>query len=556
MEKKMSEIIVRDVNGKEVPTAYGTTAGEALEKLGITDKSRILAGVRVNNMVCNLKMRLAVNSMLEPVYLDSYSGGRIYRSTFCFLLNMVSKEIFPDRRLIIGNSVSNNYIFYYENIPDVSVEDLQRLEDGIRARVEENLPIEHSLFSYVDAERFFREQGMEGAALLIRYKNEPVININTCGSYSDLAHTPLMPSTGELKHFRLMCYHHGFLVSLPKMGTVDRIPMFKDVPVLTSIFQESREKGRILKFSNVGELNAYIAAGKERDAILMCEMMHNLKIAEAAARIKERHGVKVVLIAGPSSSGKTTFIKKLSTQLQLQGFNPLALSLDDYYVPRLQTPKNEKGEYDYECLEAIDIEVLNKDLLDFFEGKEIELPYYNFKTGLREYNGNRIKDSENSILLIEGIHGLNDRLTYQIPAECKFKIYISALTQMNLDDHNKIHTTDNRLLRRMIRDFKYRGRSAAETIKHWRAVREGEEKNIFPFQNNADFAFNSALDYELAVLKIFASPLLKSIKPDQREYGEARRLQALLQNFMNIQPLYVSSSSLLREFIGDSIYKY
>ena len=396
---------------------------------------------------------------------------------------------------------------------------------------------------------------MIGASQLLMTINDPFVKISECRGYSDIAHNTLYPSTGILKHYNLLSYKGGFVVQFPKEGTIDEMPIFKDIPVIASIFQEYRKRGGILNFSNVGELNLQIVNRKAKDVILMCEMLQNKKLAEIAEKIEARKDkVKVVLIAGPSSSGKTTFIRKLSTHLELLGIKTMPLSFDDYYVPRLQTPKDENGEYDYECPEAIDRELLNKDLVDFFDGKEINLPSYNFLTGLREYKNNRIKLAKNTVLLMEGIHGLNDNLTYLIPKENKFKIYISALTPMNLDDHNKISTSDNRLLRRMVRDFYTRGYSAVETLSRWPSVKAGENKYIFPFQNDADAAFNTALEYEFGVLKVFASPLLKSVKPYNSEYAEAKRLEYLLNNFLTMGTSYIPKESILREFIGGSIY--
>ena len=285
--------------------------------------------------------------------------------------------------------------------------------------------------------------------------------------------------------------------------------------------------------------------------------MHNKKISEIADRIFERKdSVKTILIAGPSSSGKTTFTKKLSIQLRVHGFNPLTISLDDYFLPRDSTPKDEDGNFDFECLEAIDVPLLNEHLLRLFKGEEITIPLYDFVTGLRKNDGHRLKLEKRNILLIEGIHGLNDRLTHLIPSEQKYKIYVSALTQLNLDDRNRIPTTDNRLLRRIVRDHQFRGHNALTTLGMWQSVRKGENKNIFPFQNNADSAFNSALDYELAVLKGYAEPLLKSVKPYHQEYSEAVRLLSFLNNFLPLPEKYVPDQSILREFIGDSAFKY
>ncbi|MCQ2603763.1 MAG: nucleoside kinase [Spirochaetia bacterium] len=555
MSDLLKEITVSDINGNSKKFTLGIKAIDAAKGLNIIDKDRTLVGIKINNIPGGIHYRLIVNSVVEPIYLDSKIGSDIYRHTFCFILAMVAKEVFPDRKLIVGNTIGDCYTFYFEHIMDVSADDLSLLDEKFSEIVEKDEPIIQSQLAYSEAEELFRTQKIDGAAMLLQYTNSPIIRISKCRNYSDLAHGPMIPSTKYLSHYKFMCYNIGFLVQFPKEGTIDKIPIFKDIPVLTSIFKEYRMRATLQNFSNVGELNAHIAAGHERDIILMSEVLQTKKIAIIAEEIYSRKGtVKVIMIAGPSSSGKTTFIKRLSTQLQILGFKPQQLSLDDYFVPKLETPKDENGNYDFECIEAIDIELLNKDLNNFFKGKEINIPTYNFITGLREYKGTRLKAEPNSILLVEGIHGLNDKLTYNIPKENKFKIYISALTQLNLDDHNRIHTTDNRLIRRLVRDYKTRGNSATTTLSMWEAVRKGEDKNIFPFQSNADMAFNSALDYELAILGPIATPLLMSVKPDQPEYMTARRLQYLLKNFLRMPSILVPFDSILREFLGYSIY--
>ena len=354
-----------------------------------------------------------------------------------------------------------------------------------------------------------------------------------------------------------MCYSNGFLLRFPAADNFKEIKPFKDMPKLSSLYQEYKRWGKIQNFSSVGELNEHIAGGRGEKIIRVADLLHDKKIGQIADEVAEKRGIlKVVLIAGPSSSGKTTFAKKLSTQLRVVGFNPIEISLDDYYVPRELTPKDENGEFDFEIIDAIDINLLNKDLIDLFNGKEIELPVFDFKSGLRLYKNHKIQMTDRTILILEGIHGLNDKLTWKIDNKFKHKIYISALTQLNLDDHSRIPTTDNRLIRRMVRDFQYRGYTAVDTLSRWPSVRKGESKNIFPYQENADSIFNSALDYELAVLKTLAEPILKTVKPYDTLYSEAKRLQRFLSNFSNLPARYVPRTSILREFIGDSGFKY
>ncbi len=524
-------------------------------KKAIKNSNRTVVGSKVNNLIVEIDRPATANSVSEPVYLDSREGSKIYRNTFCFVIAMAAKELFPDRRLIIGNTIGHSFSFYFSGIRNIPERELEALNNKLKEIIDADEPIVQTSIPYKEAEKIFKEQNMAGASQLLMTANEPEVKIAKCRKYTDLAHNVLYPSTGILKHYRLHGYRSGFVVLFPREGTVDDMGEFYDIPVISSIFEEYRKRGHILHFSNVGEMNQLVAARKEKNVILMCETLQNKKISQIAEQIEaKKDAIRVVLIAGPSSSGKTTFIKKLSTHLELLGIKTMPLSFDDYYVPRELTPKDKNGEYDYECPEAIDRELLNKDLVDFFEGKEVNLPTYNFVTGLREYHDNKIKLDKNTILLMEGIHGLNDDLTYLVPKEQKFKIYISALTPMNLDDHNKISTSDNRLLRRMVRDYRTRGYNAIDTLSRWQSVKNGENKYIFPFQNDADAVFNTALEYEFGVLKNLALPLLKSVKPYNEEYAEARRLEYLLSNFLNMGMEFIPQDSILREFIGGSVY--
>lgn len=524
-------------------------------KKEVKKTNRTVVGYKVNNLIVEIDKPITVNSVKEPVYLDSREGSKIYRNTFCFVIAMAAKELFPDRRLIIGNTIGHSFSFYFQGINHIPESELEALNKKLKEIIDADEPIVQTVVSYQDAEKIFKDQNMTGASQLLMTANDPEVMIAKCNKYTDLDHHVLYPSTGILKYYRIQGYRSGFVVLFPREGTVDDMGEFYDIPIIASIFEEYRRRGSILHFSNVGEMNQLVAARKEKNVILMCETLQNKKIAQIAEQIQSRKdAIKVVLIAGPSSSGKTTFIRKLSIQLELLGIKTMPLSFDDYYVPRELTPKDENGEYDYESPDAIDRELLNKDLVDFFDGKEVDLPTYNFLTGLREYRNNKIKLAKNTILLMEGIHGLNDELTYLVPKEQKFKIYISALTPMNLDDHNKISTSDNRLLRRMVRDYRTRGYNAVETLSRWPSVKNGENKYIFPFQNDADAVFNTALEYEFGVLRNLAMPLLKSVKPYHAEYNEAKRLEYLLSNFLNMGMEFIPQDSILREFVGGSVY--
>jgi uridine kinase len=361
-----------------------------------------------------------------------------------------------------------------------------------------------------------------------------------------------------LSSFELMPYQDGFLLRFPAIGKGRTLSPFVDEPYLYKIYDDYKKWGRIVGVRVVGELNLNIAERTILDYIRIAEAHQARKLADIAQQIYERcDSIRMVLIAGPSSSGKTTSAKRLAIELMVLGLKPIAVSLDDYYRGKAETPKDENGEPDYECLEALDVPFLNEQLLALYRGGEITLPVYDFKTGSRkETGGKKIKLEGGNILIVEGIHGLNDALTHSIDRGTKFKVYISALTQLNLDDHNRIPTSDNRLLRRMVRDSQFRGMDAVGTLKMWPNVQAGERKYIFPFQASSDAAFNSALDYELSVLKYYADPLLRAVKPRQIEYAEASRLLSFLENFTPIPPQYVPGTSILREFIGDSEFKY
>jgi len=383
------------------------------------------------------------------------------------------------------------------------------------------------------------------------------VTIYRLGNYLDIEYGAMMPSTGYAKLFELNKYNTGIILRFPEPINPTQISPIKNWTKLFSVYRESKTWGAILNINNIGRLNEFAAQKKIFDIIKIQEALHEKKIALIADEISKRSDdVKLILIAGPSSSGKTTFSKRLSVQLMVNGLNPIALSLDNYFLNHEQSPVDEDGNLDFECIKALDLELLNAQLIDLLKGKEVQIPEYDFKTGKRKATTKPLRISENTCIIMEGIHGLNEELTSSIPARNKFKIYASALTQLCIDDYNRIPTTDTRLIRRMVRDAKFRGYSAKDTISRWPSVRRGEERNIFPFQENADVMFNSALIYELSVLKQFAEPLLKEITTDDKEYHEAQRLLKFLDLFIPINYEEVPPTSILREFISGSSFKY
>ena len=535
----------------------GTAAGAAAADLAFSRDALPLVGVLVNNEVVHLQHGLTVNCTIAPVELDSRQGLAIYRRSLSFLLSMAALRTFPKRRLIVGHSLGQGYFYHFDGIDGVRRDDLLRVEAEMREIVAREMPIHPLSLSYQEAIAYFQKHNQPDTLLLIQNRNDPAISVHSCDGILDLAHGPLAPSTALLSEFGLMDYPPGFILRYPPAEDPLHLGQFVENPVLFSIYREYKNWGKILRVGSVGRLDEVIRQGGIQDFVQTAEALQDKKIAEIADRINAlRTQVRIVLIAGPSSSGKTTFSKKLMIQLRVVGRNPVTISLDNYYKPHSLTPLDDEGKPDFESLGALDVEVLNDTLVDLLKGREVETPVFDFHNGARKPKGKTLLLPDRAILILEGIHGLNDALTPLVPRESKHKIYVSALTQLNLDDHNRISTTDNRLIRRIVRDSQFRGHSALQTLSMWPSVRRGEDRNIFPFQNGADSAFNSALDYELAVLKVYADPLLASVKPDVPEYQEARMLLSFLSNFTPLHPRWVPATSILREFIGESAFKY
>ena len=550
----MNTITLKLPNGKTMQTAAGCKAQDILDLFGKEEQPVI--AVRFNNEICSLAQPLNNSGDLEAVRIGSSEGSTIYRRSLCFLLAAAAAEIFPGKRLVVGHSLGYGYYYTMDTPAPLSEADVTLLKNKMNELIKGNHTIRQSFISYREAVELFEKLNMSETRKQLNFICPPQFKINTLNGFSDLYFGPLLPATGYVTHFDLMPYREGFLLRYPSTASPDRIDGFEDIPQLFNVYKRYKDWGKTLGVTCAADLNELISKRKIRDFVNITETLQNKCIAEIADQIHERQNVKTVLIAGPSSSGKTTTSKKLSMQLQVLGFNPKVIELDTYYVGRELTPKDENGDYDYEILEALDIAQLNTDLQDLFGGKEVKLPSYDFVEGKRFYTGKTMKLAEHDILIMEGIHGLNDRLTPSVPKENKFKIYLSALTQLNLDDHNRIATSDNRLIRRIVRDSQFRGKSAADTIKMWPNVQKGERLHIFPFQDNADAMLNTALDYELAVLKVYAEPLLRSVTPLEREYAEAGRLLRFLNNFSPLPANFVPGQSLIREFIGGSEFKY
>lgn len=446
---------------------------------------------------------------------------------------------------------------YYCTIDgDISLNEvfLRQVEETMHRIVEQDLPIEKRSIHTDEAVELFHQYGMYDKEELFKYRRSSRVNLYRMGAFEDYNYGYMVPSTGYLRYFALHLYDEGFVIQLPEIANPRVIPPFAVREKLFQVQKESMRWGDLQNIETVGDLNREIVQAGAQNMVLVQEAQQEKKIAEIAEQIAKRGDVKFVLVAGPSSSGKTTFSHRLSIQLKVNGMRPHPLAVDNYFVNRDQTPKDERGNYDFECLEAIDVEQFNEDLRRLLLGEEVGIPTFDFITGQRKYDGRKLKMESRDILVIEGIHCLNPKLTETLPDDRKFKIYISALTQLNVDEHNRIPTTDGRLIRRIVRDARTRGTTAARTIAMWYSVRRGEERNIFPFQEEADIMFNSALIYELAVLKQYVEPLLFQITPDMEEYHEAKHLLKFLDYFLGIGTDRIPANSLLREFIGGGCF--
>lgn len=549
----MSSFKITFPDGSEKQFVQPVSARELIPYLGKFEAP--IVGITVNNLVFPLNKKIDIQSKIEPVTLANREGSNIYRRTLCLILAAAAKELYPELRLLMGHSLDYGYYYTFEGVKSKKI-DLTAIKKKMHEMVDADLPIETVWLSYEEAFYKFEKSNQPETFRLLNYTSAPEILINRLGSYEDLYFQPLMDRIGEVKVFDIMAYGDGFLLRFPKTASYHQLSDFNDVPKLFEIYKEYKSWGKLVGVSSVGQLNDLIASRKIKDYVEITETLQNNKLAEIARKITTKKTAKVILIAGPSSSGKTTTAKKLSMQLQVLGYSPQVISLDDFYLGEAKAPKNTDGSPDFECLEALDIELLNDVLLRLFNGETVEMPSYDFKISARRTEGKPLTANGNTIFILEGIHALNDRLTNKIPPELKFKIYLSALTQLNLDDHNRIPTSDNRLIRRIVRDAQFRGSPASRTISMWRDVRAGEAKYIFPFQGNADAVFNTALDYELAVLKIYAEPVLKAVKPFQKEYNEASRLLVFLGNFLSLPAHFVHGQSILREFIGNSDFSY
>lgn len=511
----------------------------------------IILGI-VNGRLRELNKKIKSDCELSFVTTADRDGRRTYRRSVVLLLQRAIYDVYGSMtQLHVMHSLGEGYYCQLEK--SVTEHDIDRIVCSMYSFVEKDLPITKHSAKTQYAEQLFKEKGQHDKERLLHYRRSSRVNLYELDGVVDYFYGFMAPSTGMLKYFDIVPYESGFVLLFPGANSRSVEPLVTSNKLFHTL-DDSREWSKMLGIGTIGSLNDAIAAGRGQEIMLLQEALMEQKIGNLAAQIASDDKKKFVMIAGPSSSGKTSFANRLSIQLIAKGRKPHPLSLDDYYVDREFCPKNPDGSFDFECLESIDIKLFNEDMNRLLKGEAVDMPSFNFKTGKREYRGRKLVLGPDDILVIEGIHGLNDRLSQLIPSEHKFKIYISALTQLNIDEHNPLSTTDERLIRRIVRDARTRGTNAMETIAMWPSVRKGERENIFPFQEQADVMFNSALVYELAVLKVYAEPLLFGIERDCQEYLEAKRLLKLLDYFLPMPADGIPNNSLLREFVGGSCF--
>lgn len=553
MDKKMFKVVIA---GETRMYPEGTTYREIVDEIGIHTETPVIL-VMVNGKLRELQKRLKSDCTLEFVTTKDHIGFETYKRSVCLVLLRAIYDVAGREnvdKVMIHYSVGNGYYFTMEGKAALDQDFLDKVKVQMHKLAVECTPIGKRSVNTDEAVALFHKHRMYDKEKLFRFRRVSKVNIYNIGYYDDYFYGYMADHAGYVQYFDLKLYDEGFVLELPERKNPSVIPPFHPQDKIFHVQKESQEWAEKMDISYVGDLNDRITKEGISNILLVQEALQEAKISDIAQRIVSEGNKKFIMIAGPSSSGKTSFSHRLSIQLTAHGMKPHPIGVDNYFKNREDTPFDEFGEKNYECLEAIDVEQFNKDMLALLNGERVELPVFNFKTGLREYKGDFLKLGKDDVLVIEGIHGLNDKLSYALPAESKFKIYISALTQLNIDEHNRIPTTDGRLIRRIVRDARTRGTSAKETIARWPSVRRGEEANIFPYQEEADVMFNSALVYELACLKVYAEPLLFGIDKSEPEYLEAKRLLKFLDYFISVPSEDIPHNSLLREFVGGSCF--
>ena len=561
MNKNMSDTlpVICENAGRTIEVAMGTTLLEVERQLRLDGPHPFLAAY-VNNRIKELNYRIYKPVTVRFIDITSFEGIRVYQRTISFILQKAVRELFPDRTLYIRHSLGASG-FYCEisGFGPIPAEHLDAIKARMRGIIDRNLPIQGVKMLTDTARKIYEGFGMADKIALLDSRPRLYSKIYTIDSLPGYFYGALTPSTGYTPQFDLHPYYNGFFIALPLRTDPTRLHQSVHQEKMFDVFHQYQSWVEIMGVPTVGQLNSKVLAGDASELIKIAEAFHENKLAQVAGCVAEANrerGVRLVLISGPSSSGKTTFAKRLGVQLRVLGLNPVLISLDDYFVDREKTPRDENGEYDYEALEAIDLEQFNDHLKRLERGESVDIPRYAFISGPRQWHDNPLQLDERSVLIVEGIHGLNPALTPGVPESRKFKIYVSCFTSVALDNVSRIATSDNRLLRRLTRDYRTRGNDALSTLARWESVRRGEEKHIFPYQENADVMFNSSLFYEISVLRRFAEPILREVPDTVPEYGEAKRMLKFLDNFIPISPEEIPPTSLLREFIGGSSFKY
>jgi uridine kinase len=549
---EMVDIFLPD--GQVLTGPRGAKVEEFLKSLPNWEEQQIVGAI-INGGLRELSYPITMEAQVKPIGMADADGARIYRRSLIYLLEAAYEELFQDGDLTVDHSVSSGGFYCQVMGRDpLDADELKQLEDHMNKLVEADLPIERRQIPLDEAVAYFEGKGQTDKVRLLKYRQKPHLMMYELAEHRDYHHGYMVVSTGYMRWFALSPMEEGFILRFPRRHWPTEIQPAPESLRLIGTFREYGNWLTRLGIDSIGGLNEAIEEDRIRGVVLVSEALHEMRIAEIARRIVERPEKSIIVIAGPSSSGKTTFSKRLAVQLLAQGISPFALEMDNYFVDRTKTPKGADGKYDYESLKALNTKALGEHLQQMMAGEEVQLLHYNFKSGLSE-PGEVVKLSSDQLIILEGIHGLNPNLIAGVPKDRIFRIYISALTQLNLDRQNRISTTDTRLIRRIVRDARERGYSASQTIGQWESVRRGEKRNIFPYQNNADEMFNSALAYELAVLKPFAEPILRQVPYGTPAHVEAKRLLALLEWFLPMDMELVPDNSLLKEFYGGSIFK-
>ena len=539
-------------NEKEIEVEKSVTVEELLKEEIKNSKNNVV-GCKFNNEYQNLGFEIKEDGKIELIDVGSKEGMKIYIRTLVYIMGKAFEKLYPGKNIVVNYQLGNAMFCICEDVK-IDEEFIKNMTNEIQDIINKNLEIKKVVMSREEAKKFYDLTDTSKGRLQYNLEENKLIDMYYIDDYYNYCYGTLATRTGVVEKFEIIKYFEGFLIRYPSSKSPNEIKPFEATKKLSWALEEYEKIHKVLDISTVYKLNKAIEEDRINDVILLAEALHEKKIAQIADDILTKKNVRMILIAGPSSSGKTTFAQRLGIQLRLNGLKPVTISVDNYFVERSETPVDENGEYNFECIEAIDLELFNSHLVKLLNGEEVEMPEFDFHVGTKRYNGKKLKLNDDEVLVIEGIHCLNDKLTNQIPKDEKYKIYISALTVLNMDRYNRISTTDTRLIRRMVRDYQFRGYSAIHTLNTWHKVNEGEQKNIFPYQEEANKIFNTSLIYELNALKEIAEKLLREIKPENKEYAEAVRLLNMLKYFKPIDSENVPKNSLLKEFLGGGAF--